>query len=160
DYLDEDEQAEPEINFYRVTEDDIPEDLKKSKTEEEGESEEYEHIEYTYPDIELLARPVADTKNDQEVEEELKTNAKKLVDTLRSFKVDGTVVEISKGPTVTRYELRPAAGVKVNQITGLADDIALSLAAKGVMVAPIPGKSTIGIELPNFLRKVKVWEII
>lgn len=147
DYLEE-PQEEPEINFYRVTEDDIPEDLKKVKSEDDG-AEGYEQIEYTYPDIELLARPVADNKNDDEVEEELKSNAKKLVDTLRSFKVDGTVVEISKGPTVTRYELRPAAGIKVNQITGLADDIALSLAAKGVMVAPIPGKSTIGIELSN-----------
>ncbi len=150
DYLeDEEEITEPEIKFYRVTEDDIPEDLRKSKIIDEDNEEGYEQIEYTYPDIELLARPVANEKGDDEVEDELKNNAKKLVDTLRSFRVDGTVVEISKGPTVTRYELRPAAGIKVNQITGLADDIALSLAAKGVMVAPIPGKSTIGIELSN-----------
>lgn len=147
DYLEE-PQIEPEINFYRVTEDDIPEDLKKVKTDD-ADSDGYEQIDYTFPDIDLLARPVNDNKDDEKVEEELKLNAKKLVDTLRSFKVDGTVVEISKGPTVTRYELKPAAGVKVNQITGLADDIALSLAAKGVMVAPIPGKSTIGIELSN-----------
>lgn len=149
DVLDDVEEDEPEINFYRVTEDDIPEDLKKTKDEDEEDEGEYEQIEYEYPDIELLNRPVIDNKGADEVEEELKTNAKKLVDTLRSFRVDGTVVEISKGPTVTRYELRPAAGVKVNQITGLADDIALSLAAKGVMVAPIPGKSTIGIEISN-----------
>lgn len=151
DYIDDGdvEEDEPEINFYRVTEDDIPEDLKKTRTDEEDDEVEYERIEYTYPDIELLNRPVIDNKDAEEVEDELKTNAKKLVDTLRSFRVDGTVVEISKGPTVTRYELRPAAGIKVNQITGLADDIALSLAAKGVMVAPIPGKSTIGIEISN-----------
>lgn len=150
DYLeDEEETAEPEINFYRVTEEDIPEDLRKPKVSDEESEEEYEHIEYTFPDIELLAKPVADEKGDDEVEGELKENAKKLVDALRSFKVDGTVVEISKGPTITRYELRPAAGIKVNQITNLADDIALSLAARGVMVAPVPGKSTIGIEISN-----------
>ncbi len=150
DYLDDnDEPDEPEINFYRVTEEDIPEDLKKTKADDGDGEEEYEHIEYTYPDIELLSRPVVDDKKDADVEEELKENAKKLVDALRSFKVDGTVVEISKGPTITRYELRPAAGIKVNQITSLADDIALSLAARGVMVAPVPGKSTIGIEISN-----------
>lgn len=148
DYIDSPEDKEPEINFYRVTEDDIPEDLKNHSTAFADE-EEREIIEYTYPDIELLSKPSTDEKDDTEVEEELKHNARKLVDALRSFKVDGTVVEISKGPTVTRYELRPAAGVKVNQITALADDIALSLAAKGVMIAPIPGKSTIGIEISN-----------
>ncbi len=149
DYLDDNEEIEePEINFYRVTEEDIPEDLKKQKNVD-SEDEEYEHIEYTYPDIELLTRPVIDEKKAEDVEDELKDNAKKLIEALRSFKVDGTVVEISKGPTITRYELRPAAGIKVNQVTSLADDIALSLAARGVMVAPVPGKSTIGIEISN-----------
>ncbi|MBE7013488.1 MAG: DNA translocase FtsK [Ruminococcaceae bacterium] len=148
DYIDSPEDKEPEINFYRVTEEDIPEALKNHSTSA-SDDEEREIIEYTYPDIELLSRPETDERDEAEVEDELKTNAKKLVDTLRSFKVDGTVVEISKGPTVTRYELRPASGVKVNQITALADDIALSLAAKGVMIAPIPGKSTIGIEISN-----------
>ena len=150
DYLDDEKDVqEPEINFYRVTEEDIPEDLKKTKISDEDGEEKYEQIEYTFPSIELLAKPKVDEQNDEEVEDELKANAKKLVETLRSFKVDGTVVEISKGPTVTRYELRPAAGVKVHQITSLADDIALSLAAQGVMVAPIPGKPTIGIEIFN-----------
>lgn len=150
DYLDKEktEEEEPEINFYRVTEEDIPDDLKKHTTtaEEEGE---FTPIEYTYPDIELLTRPESDADDDVMVEDELKHNARKLVEVLRSFKVDGSVVEISKGPTVTRYEFRPVAGVKVNQITALADDIALNLAAKGVMVAPVPGKSTIGIEISN-----------
>lgn len=149
DYIEAEEEDEPEINFYRVTEDDIPEDLKNHKTGADSEDGEKELIEYTYPDIELLSRPSVDVQEEASVEDELKSNAKKLVDALKSFKVDGTVVEISKGPTVTRYELRPGAGVKVNQITALADDIALNLAAKGVMVAPIPGKSTIGIEISN-----------
>lgn len=149
DYLDsEEENIEPEINFYRVTEEDIPEDLKKTKNTDESD-EAYEQIEYEFPSIELLAKPKFDEKDDGEVEDELKSNAKKLIETLKSFKVDGTVVEISKGPTVTRYELRPAPGVKVHQITSLADDIALNLAAQGVMVAPIPGKPTIGIEIFN-----------
>ncbi|MBQ7901054.1 MAG: DNA translocase FtsK, partial [Clostridia bacterium] len=85
--------------------------------------------------------------------EELQKNAMQLVETLHSFKVDARVVEISQGPTITRYEIKPAEGVKVNQITSLSRDIALSLAAeKDVMVAPIPGKNTIGIELANKVR--------
>lgn len=77
-------------------------------------------------------------------------NAAKLQATLQSFGVQATVVEISRGPTVTRYELQPAAGVKVSRIVGLTDDIALALAARDIrMEAPVPGKSVIGIEVPN-----------
>lgn len=77
-------------------------------------------------------------------------NAQKLQSTLQSFGVQATVVEISRGPTVTRYELQPAAGVKVSRIVGLTDDIALALAARDIrMEAPVPGKSVIGIEVPN-----------
>lgn len=105
-------------------------------------------IEYTYPSTELLSKPKQ--KKNTNSTEELQKNAKHLIETLHSFKVDAQVVEISRGPTVTRYEIRPAEGVKVNQITSLSRDIALSLAAeKDVMVAPVPGKSTIGIELAN-----------
>ncbi|GMA59084.1 hypothetical protein GCM10025858_35870 [Alicyclobacillus sacchari] len=77
-------------------------------------------------------------------------NAQKLQATLQSFGVQATVVEINRGPTVTRYELQPAAGVKVSRIVGLTDDIALALAARDIrMEAPVPGKSVIGIEVPN-----------
>ena len=106
-------------------------------------------LQYTYPAIDLLSAPKAkNTKADSS--EDLQNNAKHLIETLHSFKVDAQVVEISQGPTITRYEIKPAEGVKVNQITSLSKDIALSLAAeKDVMVAPVPGKSTIGIELAN-----------
>lgn len=106
-------------------------------------------IEYNYPDIDLLARPQTNSAN-ANIQEELMTNARQLIETLRSFKVDAKVVEISQGPTITRYEIEPAEGVRVSQITGLSKDIGLKFKAdKGVMVAPVPGKSTIGIEIEN-----------
>ena len=77
-------------------------------------------------------------------------NSRKLEETLRSFGVEARVVEVSKGPTVTRYELSPGVGVKVSKISNLADDLALNLAALGIRIeAPIPGKSVVGIEIPN-----------
>lgn len=77
-------------------------------------------------------------------------NAKKLEGILKSFGVDAKVVNVSRGPTVTRYELHPNIGVKVSKIVNLADDIALNLAAAGVRIeAPIPGKAAVGIEVPN-----------
>ncbi len=81
---------------------------------------------------------------------ELNQRGKILIDTLKSFGVQATVVNISRGPAVTRYELQPASGVKISKITNLADDIALNLAATRVRIeAPIPGKSAVGIEVPN-----------
>lgn len=113
-----------------------------------------EIIEYEYPSIELLTPPKAN-KNTHDIENELKKNSKKLVDTLKSFGVSAKVVEISMGPTVTRYELTPDAGVKVSKIVGLSKDIALNLAAKSVRIeAPIPGKSAVGIELANKVTNI------
>ena len=83
-------------------------------------------------------------------EDELKYNATKLVETLNSFGVATKITDICRGPSVTRYELQPAPGVKISKITGLADDIALALASAGVRIeAPIPNKSAVGIEVPN-----------
>lgn len=103
---------------------------------------------YVYPPLSLFAKqPAMDEKN---VQEELRYNAELLVKTLSSFGVQTKVLDISRGPTVTRYELQPLAGVKISRITGLADDIALNLAATGVRIeAPIPGKAAVGIEVPN-----------
>ena len=152
--------VEPEIKVYggngqmglaEVLGDEPDEELdaeEQMKRELDTATEESGQMPYVYPGVELLSRPQGMPEGET-VEKELKQNAKKLTETLKSFHVDGKVVEISRGPTVTRYEVKPAAGVKVNQITGLANDIALNLAAKGVMVAPIPGKPTIGIELAN-----------
>lgn len=103
---------------------------------------------YIYPPIELLgADPQTGNPGSRA---EMIENAKKLESTLKSFGVDAKVIQISKGPTVTRYELSPSQGVKVSKIVNLADDIALNLAASGIRIeAPIPGKAAVGIEVPN-----------
>ena len=103
---------------------------------------------YIYPPIDLLgADPQTGSGGNRA---EMIENAKKLESTLKSFGVDAKVIQISKGPTVTRYELSPSQGVKVSKIVNLADDIALNLAASGIRIeAPIPGKAAVGIEVPN-----------
>lgn len=106
---------------------------------------------YIMPSIDLLNKGKhASTKD---VSGELKENAEKLIDTLHSFNVDATITDISRGPTVTRYELKPAAGIRISKITNLSDDIALNLAATHVRIeAPIPGKAAVGIEVPNTVK--------
>ena len=80
----------------------------------------------------------------------MRESARKLVETLRNFGVEAKVLEVTRGPNITRYELQPSAGVKVSKIVNLADDIALNLAATAVRIeAPIPGKAAVGIEVPN-----------
>ena len=115
---------------------------------------------YSPPPVTLLtgAQPV---KN-RNVADELKINAERLVDTLRSFGVETRITDISRGPAVTRYELQPSAGVKISRITSLSDDIALNLAAGGVRIeAPIPNKAAVGIEVPNkVVSLVHIREII
>ncbi len=102
---------------------------------------------YLTPPITLLELPQEENESNAV---ELKQNGTILTDTLKSFGVSATIVNISRGPSVTRYELQPAPGVKISKITNLADDIALNLAAVGVRIeAPIPGKSAVGIEVPN-----------
>lgn len=115
---------------------------------------------YTLPPISCLTAVSASASS--VTGNELKNNAKKLVAVLKSFGVDTRIVDISKGPSVTRYELAPAPGVKISKITGLSDDIALNMAAAGVRIeAPIPGKAAIGIEIPNSTREtVTLREII
>ena len=103
---------------------------------------------YYYPPVQLL-RP-SNNANDQSAMAELKNNSQKLIETLNSFGVNANIVNICRGPSVTRYELQPAPGVKISKITNLSDDIALNLAANGVRIeAPIPGKAAVGIEVPN-----------
>ena len=115
------------------------------------EAEPVDSYEYQYPPIELFEK--TQEESDPGAQEELKANAQKLVDTLESFGVRTRVLDISRGPSVTRYELQPMAGVKISRITSLADDIALNLAVADVrMEAPIPGKPAVGIEVPNKIR--------
>lgn len=103
---------------------------------------------YKYPPISLLKKTSAGRAVD--IEKEQRATAQKLVSTLNSFGVKTRVMDITRGPTVTRYELQPAQGVKVSRISGLADDIALNLAAGAVRIeAPIPNKAAVGIEVPN-----------
>ena len=112
------------------------------------EPEAAESYQYQYPGIDLFEK--APEESDPNAQDELKANAQKLVDTLESFGVRTRVLDISRGPSVTRYEVQPMAGVKISRITSLADDIALNLAVADVrMEAPIPGKPAVGIEVPN-----------
>jgi len=114
---------------------------------------------YTLPPVNLLAENTYTPSPSSKAQ--ILENSRKLEETLKSFGVEARVVEVSKGPTVTRYELSPGVGVKVSKISSLADDLALNLAALGIRIeAPIPGKSVVGIEIPNsevqtvFLRDV------
>ena len=107
---------------------------------------------YVYPPVDILKyakNPVASEIVQQEIQEK----SAKLVETLETYGAKTRIVGIHRGPSVTRYELQPAAGVRVSKITGLADDIALNLAAMSVRIeAPVPGKACIGIEVPNDRR--------
>ncbi|QUH31835.1 FtsK/SpoIIIE family DNA translocase [Vallitalea guaymasensis] len=127
--------------------------------EEEIQKDQPENVEYKFPSIDLLKKnPLGGNKGSKSA---ILKNADKLEKTLESFGVRAKVLNVSCGPTVTRYELQPEQGVKVSKIVSLADDIALNLAASGIRIeAPIPGKSAVGIEVPNkevssvYLREV------
>ncbi|MGI6373005.1 MAG: DNA translocase FtsK 4TM domain-containing protein [Caldicoprobacterales bacterium] len=104
---------------------------------------------YSFPPITLLEEPEA-AKESKLSGAKVRNNAKLLEDTLMSFGISAKVLQVSKGPAITRYELQPAPGVKVSRIVNLSDDIALNLASPGVRIeAPIPGKAAIGVEVPN-----------
>ena len=125
-----------------------------------NESNEVVKKEYSFPKMDLL-NINSKLKLKNEDKKDLIDNANKLEETLSNFGVEAKVIQVTKGPSVTRFELHPSPGVKVSKIVNLQDDIALGLAANGVrMEAPIPGKAAIGIEVPNkkqspvFLREV------
>jgi len=116
--------------------------------------------EYVHPSLELLKTNTS-TKLNSSDKKELLESADKLTEILSNFGVDAKVTQVTKGPSVTRFELQPSPGVKVSKIVNLSDDIALGLAASGIRIeAPIPGKAAVGIEVPNskqtavFLREV------
>lgn len=103
---------------------------------------------YVFPPISLLGRDPGNAGGSGILEQQ--KNGRKLEMTLKSFGVEARVINVSAGPTVTRYEVSPSQGVKVSKIVNLADDIALNLAASGIRIeAPIPGKAAVGIEVPN-----------
>ena len=127
-----------EINFKEET---------KVFTEEVKELDSATDKGYVFPPLSLLKAP---TVSKGGIGQDTTVTAEHLVETLKSFGVETRIVDISRGPTVTRYELQPCAGVKISRITALADDIALNLAAGNVRIeAPIPNKAAVGIEVPN-----------
>lgn len=132
----------------------------QAEIEKELEQKEESKKQYTFPPIDMLQGDNGRYKKISN--EELQAKGQLLQDTLESFGVKTKIINIAAGPAVTRYELQPAAGVKINRITNLVDDIALNLAASGVRIeAPIPGKAAVGIEVPNqTINMVTLREII
>ncbi len=137
-------KAEPEKKEEK------PAEIEGKDVNLKGDDPEITKLVYKLPPLDCLSLP--DRSGSTNYEDELKQNATKLVDTLKSFGVETRVVDICRGPSVTRYELQPAAGVKISRITNLSDDIALNLASSGVRIAPIPNKSAVGVEVPNKSR--------
>ena len=115
--------------------------------------------EYSFPPIDLLQRPRGRSADGTA---EMKENTQRLNETLASFKIDAHISNVTRGPSVTRYEVELEKGVRLNKLTSCADDIALSLGASGVRIAPVPGKiSVVGIEVPNqTVTNVSLREVI
>jgi S-DNA-T family DNA segregation ATPase FtsK/SpoIIIE len=134
-------------------------DAKKDTVNANIQPNEVKNDKYVFPPISLLNEYKSSSESTRQ--ETLK-NAEKLQNTLASFGISAKLVGISVGPTVTRYELEPQAGIRVNKIVNLSDDIALALAAPRVRIeAPIPGKSAVGIEIPNKnITTVHIREVI
>ncbi len=168
--MQEEAEAQTNIRIIRKDESDTPEedevmleerkkvDLKKTGEAPPKESTEdkeeklpepwEEEIEYELPELDIL-QPAA-TENITVEEEELTRNANLLKEKLKLFDIDIQDISVTPGPVVTLYEIVPAPGVKISKIVGLENDIALALAAKGIrIIAPIPGKGAIGVEIPN-----------
>ncbi|MFA4844772.1 MAG: DNA translocase FtsK 4TM domain-containing protein, partial [Candidatus Margulisiibacteriota bacterium] len=140
---------------------------KPKRSVAEGEQgaggEEDRYADYKLPSLDLLEDTTAKERQQAErLKETTELRKKLLEDALRNFGVGASVVAIFQGPAVTRYEVQPEPGVKVNRIANLADDIALNLAAQGVRIeAPVPGKSVVGIEVPNAtVTPVRLKEIV
>ena len=112
-----------------------------------AEAQAAEKTEYCFPPLDLLKRPV---RAGADGTEEMRENSRRLNETLASFNIDAHIINVTRGPSVTRYEVELDKGVRLNKITGCADDIALSLGASGVRIAAVTGKiSVVGIEVPN-----------
>ena len=156
----EDEEDEESILDVSDEEEDIK--LKVEKTVNEKQSStlssdiydpELDLSNYKYPKVDLLNNTT--DKKIQVTKDELTSNKNRIIETLRNFKIEIAKIKATIGPTVTLYEIVPEAGVKISKIKNLEDDIALSLSALGIrIIAPIPGKGTIGIEVPNKNREI------
>ncbi len=160
-----DVQPEDDAPGEELSSAEIPEDVEKMAMKESGavkaeqksdttpipvtdEEIDTEYIPYKFPPVKLLGREKVG--KDAASPEDIRSMGNKLIETLRSFGVEAKINEITRGPAITRFEISPAAGVKVSKIVNLANDIALNLAAVSVrVIAPIPGKAAVGIEIPN-----------
>ena len=151
------EKDRPAASTTSKAEEIIPDDTSLKQYEELADQP-AEDEGYTFPQLNFLSPPVLKESSG----EWLESQRNLLNDTLANFNVRASVVNVTEGPSVTRFEVQPEPGVKVNKITNLADDIKLSLAARDIRIeAPIPGKHTIGIEVPNKQsRPVALSEII
>ncbi|HHV59935.1 MAG TPA: DNA translocase FtsK [Clostridiaceae bacterium] len=151
-WLSQDEEPDP-INFFmKDIKNDVEINVKKAKKQpaEEIKVDLSSHPGYKFPSFDLLNEPNQENADMNEIRNAALEGARKLEETLSSFGVNAKVINISRGPTITRYELQPSPGVKVSRIVNLSDDISLNLASMGVRIeAPIPGKAAIGIEVPN-----------
>lgn len=124
----------------------------KNNFSDEPVHEKVKNAPYRLPSMELLELPKK-RLNSVEAAEEMREKADIIVNTLKSFKVEVRIRDILRGPSITRYEVQPGVGVQVKKIKSLEDDIALNLAAQGVRIeAPVPGKSVVGIEVPNEIK--------
>jgi S-DNA-T family DNA segregation ATPase FtsK/SpoIIIE len=141
-------EEEPD-EFEKVIEEYAKEKQEEEKPKTEIISATVKEPSYTLPPVTLLTEPVP-VQNTLDIQTEISQNSETLVETLKSFGVQTKIVGVCRGPSVTRYELQPAEGVKISKITNLVDDIALNLATAGVRIeAPIPNKRAVGIEVPN-----------
>ena len=159
------EESKAEIIEEAITEpsEEPSEDIDLEVIDEKPEEEKSDELEnydptldlgkYQYPTVDLLSE--YPNEKVQVTKDELELNKDKIIETLINFKIGISSIKATIGPTVTLYEIVPEAGVKISKIKNLEDDIALSLAALGIrIIAPIPGKGTIGIEVPNKNREL------
>ena len=162
EYNDEVNNIQNDKNKINETTENQDLELKVEKTQDEKTSmskigdvydPELDLSSYKYPKVDLLN----ESKNEkiQVTKDELTSNKNRIIETLKNFKIEIAKIKATIGPTVTLYEIVPEAGIKISKIKNLEDDIALSLSALGIrIIAPIPGKGTIGIEVPNKNREI------
>jgi S-DNA-T family DNA segregation ATPase FtsK/SpoIIIE len=138
-------EEEPSAGEFEITQEVVEEEQRFRADHRRAE------FRYKPPPVDLLADPPADEYH--VTEEDLRANSEALIACLRDFNVEARVVHVHPGPVITRYDLEPAAGVKVSRIVALADDLAMKLKAERIrIIAPVPGKGAVGIELPNRVR--------
>lgn len=143
----EDEYASEEVEQEKAREKNLTVEEAKNFREELDNALSNEVIEYKFPSLDLLDKS-KNVTNDKR--QELYKKAEQLIAVLDNFGVKAKPVQVTQGPTVTRFEIQPQSGIKLSKIVGLADDIALNLAVSTVLIAPVPGKAaTVGVEIPN-----------